>query len=95
MNGLQEGARAANAPIGVKDKRDVVHLAVGELLLELYAFLLESGARRVDIVDGDGDVPEAAAGIGIAARIALEVDVVLSAVVMSELEDTCINVDRE
>ena len=63
------------------------HVPVGELLLEGHAEGLEAGAGLLDVIDGDGDVAEAAAGVGVAARVALEVVVGLGAVVVGELED--------
>ena len=76
-----------DAPVGVEDEGDVLHLAVGELLLELDPVLLEPGARSLDIVDGDRDVAEAAAGVAVPARVAGEAGVGLGAVVVRELED--------
>ena len=75
------------APIGVKDESNVLHLPVGELLLEADAELLKTGAGGLDVVDGDGDVAEAAAGVGVAAGVAGEGGVGLGAVVVGELED--------
>ena len=65
----------------------MLHLAVGEALLEADAELLEACAGGLDVVDGDGDVAEAAAGVGVAAGVALEGGVGLGAVVVGELED--------
>ena len=75
------------APIGVEDEGDVLHLPVSELLLEADAKLLKACAGGLDVVDGDGDVAEAAAGVGVAAGVAGEGGVGLGAVVVGELED--------
>ena len=83
----KERRRGGDAPIGVEDEGDVLHLAVGEALLEADAELLEAGAGGLDVVDGDGDVAEAAAGVGVAACVAGKVGVGLCAVVVGELED--------
>ena len=77
----------SDIPVGVEDERNVLHLAVGELLLEADAQALEACAGLLDIVDGDGDVAEATAGVGVAVGVALEVGVGLCAVVVGELED--------
>ena len=79
--------KESDIPIGVEDEGNVLHLAVGELLLEADAQALEACAGLLDIVDGDGDVAEAAAGVGVAVGVALEVGVGLCAVVVGELED--------
>ena len=73
--------------VGVEGEGDVLHAAVGELLLEADAQALEAGTGLFNVVDGDGDVAEAAAGVGVAVGVALEVGVGLCAVVVSELED--------
>ena len=79
--------KESGAPVGVEDEGNVLHLAVGELLLEADAQALEACAGLLDVVDGDGDVAEAAAGVGVAVGVALEVGVGLCAVVVGELED--------
>ena len=65
----------------------MLYLAVGEFLLEADTEGLEARARLLDVVDGDGDVAEAAAGVLVSAGIALEGGVGLGAVVVGELED--------
>lgn len=82
-----EETRSGDAPVGIEDEGDVLHLAVGEFLLEADAEGLEACARLLDVVDGDGDVTEAAAGVLVSAGVALEVGVGLGAVVVGELED--------
>ena len=79
--------KESDIPVGVEDESNVLHLAVGELLLEADAQALEARTGLLDIVDGDGDVAEAAAGVGVAVGVALEVGVGLCAVVVGELED--------
>lgn len=65
----------------------MLHLAVGEALLEADPKLLEARAGGLDVVDGDGNVAEAAAGVGVAGGVAREGGVGLGAVVVGELED--------
>ena len=76
-----------DVPIRVEDESNVLHLAVGELLLATDVQALEACAGLLDIAGGDGDVAEAAAGVGVAVGVALEVGVGLCAVVVGELED--------
>ena len=76
-----------DAPVGVEDEGDVFHVPVGELLLEVHTESLEAGAGLLDVIDGDGDVAEAAAGVGVAAGVAGEGGVGLGAVVVGELEN--------
>lgn len=64
------------------------HLPVGGAFLKLDAELLEALAGLLDVVDGDGDVAEAAARVGVAGGVTLEGGVGLSTVVVGELEDT-------
>ena len=63
------------------------HLPVLRPLLKVDAQLLEARARLLDVVDRDREVAEAAARLGVAVRVALEVGVGLGAVVVGELED--------
>lgn len=68
-------------------KRNVLHAAVGELLLEGVPSILDSLAGHCDVVDGDGDVTKAAVGFGVAIHDAV-VGVILSAVVVGEFENS-------
>ena len=63
------------------------HLPITGPLLELHPKGLKAGAGGLDVVDGDGDVAEALARLGVARGVALEVGVGLGAVVVRELED--------
>jgi hypothetical protein len=75
--------------VWVQDKREALHAALVRPLLERHAAFLKPRARRLDVVDGDGDVPEAAARVRIP-RCVGEGLVRLSAVVMRELEHACV-----
>ena len=77
-----------DVPIRVEDESNVLHLAVGEPLLEGDAEVLEAGTALLDVGHGDGDVSKATAGVSVAAGVALEVGVGLGAVVVGELEDS-------
>ena len=78
---------SSDAPIRIEDEGNVLHLAVRELLLELDAVALKVCACGLDVVDGDGDVSEAATGVRVAGGVAREVGVRLGAVVVGELQD--------
>jgi hypothetical protein len=74
--------------VRVQDERKALHAALVWPLLERHAAFLKPRARRLDVVDGDGDVPEAAARVCVARRVR-EVGVRLGAVVVRELEHAC------
>ena len=84
---MQHLNQISDAPVGVEDERDVLHLPVAGLLLKADTECLKAVARRLDVVDGDGDVAEAAAGVRVARGVAGESRVRLGAVVVGELED--------
>ena len=75
------------APVGVEDERDVPHLSVTGLLLEANAKGLKPVASSLNVVDGDGNVAKATAGVGVAAGVSGEGRVGLGAVVVGELEN--------
>jgi hypothetical protein len=74
--------------VRVQDERQALHAALVRPLLERHAARLEPRARRIDVVDGDGDVPEAAARVRVPRRVR-EGLVRLGAVVVRELEHAC------
>lgn len=65
------------------------HLSIARPLLELHTQLIEALTRLLNVVDGDRDVPEPAARIGVPISVSLEVRVGFGAVVVGELEDAC------
>lgn len=67
-------------PIGVKKERDVPHRALSEAFTERHAELFKTFARRLDVIDGDGDMPKAP-GLLVPARVLAR-----SPVVVRELE---------
>ncbi len=75
-------------PVSVRIERkgDMLHASVGELLLELITRILDALACRLDVVDGDTDVSEAAVRLLVAVVDGVGV-VGLGAVVMRELDD--------
>lgn len=64
------------------------HLALARLLLERNTERLEARARRLDVVDGDRDVPKSSAGVAISISVALEVGVAFRAVVVRQFKDS-------
>jgi hypothetical protein len=72
--------------IGILDERNVLHAALGEFLLEGVPGVLEPLARDFDVINGDGDVAEAAVGFLVAVGNGV-VGVALCAVVVGEFED--------
>lgn len=70
----------------------MLHAAVGELLLELVAGVLDALARGLDVVDGDADVAEAAVRLLVAVVDGV-ILVSFSAVVMRQL-DNALAVER-
>lgn len=64
---------------------NVTHLPIGGAFLEVDVQGLESFTCLFNVVDGDGDVSKAPAGAGVAGCIALEIRIVLGAVVVREL----------
>lgn len=72
--------------VGVEREGDVLHAAVGQLLLEPVPGLLEPPTRRLDVVDRDAEVPEAAVRlhVAVADRVAR---VILGPVVVRQLDD--------
>lgn len=72
--------------IGILDKSNISHPTLGEFLLEGVASVLESLAGDLNVVNGDGDVPEASIGFGVAVDDAI-IGVVLSAIVVGEFQD--------
>lgn len=95
-------------PIAIQNKSNVLHLSIGQLLLELDAHLFETFTRFLDVVNGaieskgavslpsqniyllydlHRNVTEASTGVLIAVGIALEIRIILGAVVVGQLED--------
>lgn len=72
--------------IGVLGERDVSHTTFRQLLLEWVARVLNALAGRFDIVDRNGDVAEAAMGLGVAIDDGV-MGVILGAVVVSQLQN--------
>ena len=77
------------APVGIQNKRNMSHLSIARLLLELHTQLLKPLACLLDIVNRDSDVSKPTTRIRVAASVALEIWVRLGAVVVRELEDAC------
>lgn len=71
--------------IGILCKRNVLHAALGELLLELIPSVFESLAGRFDIVDRDGDVSETAMGLRVPIGNSV-IGVILRAIVVREFQ---------
>jgi len=67
----------------------MLHFSIAWPLPKLHAELIEALARLLNVVDGDRDVSEPTAGIGVSISVALEVGVRFGAVVVGELEDAC------
>ncbi len=67
--------------VGIEGESNMLHAAVGELLLEPVGRVLEAAARGLDAVDADADVAEAAVRLGVAV-VSLEVWIVFAAVVL-------------
>lgn len=72
--------------IGILDKRDVTHTALGKLLLEGVSGILQSLAGGLDVVHGNSNVSKTAVGFGVTVDHAV-VRVILRAMVMGELQD--------
>lgn len=72
--------------VWVKSECYMPHSTVGELLLELVAGVFDALARGLDVIDGDAEVAETAAGVRISAG-GFIVGVVFGAVVVGEFED--------
>lgn len=72
--------------IGILDKRDVTHTALGKLLLEGVSGILQSLAGSFDVVHRDSNVSETAVGLSVTVDHAV-VGVILRAMVMGELQD--------
>lgn len=87
LGGLLNGLLADDftpVTIGVKNKGNVSHTAVGKLLLELVACILNALARCLNVVDTDAGVSEATVRLLVAVGDR-EVGVVLRAIVVSQL----------
>jgi hypothetical protein len=72
--------------IGILDERNVLHAALGELLLERVPSVLEPLACDFDVINGDGDVAEAAVRFLVAVGDGV-IGIALRAVVVGEFED--------
>jgi hypothetical protein len=58
--------------VRIKDERNVLHPALLRPLLELDTHLVESFARRFEVVYGNADVAETASWLFVTIRVALE-----------------------
>lgn len=75
-------------PIGIQEERNVSHLTISEALFKRYTKLLKARTRRLDVIDRNGDMSKAPAGVRIPARIPLEVGIGLGPVVVRQLQNT-------
>lgn len=73
--------------IGVLGEGDMAHTSLGQFLLERIAGVLKALAGGFNVVYGDREVTKAAVGLGVAINHAV-VGIILSAVVVSELQDS-------
>jgi len=62
----------------------MLHFSIAWPLPELHAELIEALARLLNVVDGDRDVSEPTAGIGVSISVPLEVGVRFGPVVVGE-----------
>lgn len=72
-----------SAPIRIQDKGDRLHLSVAWSLLECDAKLLKPFAGFLDVVDSNSDMAKSFSRIGVATRVALEVCIRFSSMIMS------------
>ena len=77
----------SNLPIGIEHECDMSHSSIRELFLELVTRVLETLATRLQVVDRDAEMPEAAARVGITVGD-FKFGVILGAVVVGELNDS-------
>lgn len=73
--------------IGVQDKGDIPHPAIGQLLLEWIPSVLDTLAGSLDVIDTDTGVTKPTMRV-LVSIIDLVLGVVLSAIVVSELDET-------
>lgn len=73
--------------IGIQGKSNVVHSSLGQLLLELVAGILNALASGLEVVDGNAGVAKSAVRV-LVSIVDGVVGVVLSAVVVGELNDS-------
>jgi hypothetical protein len=85
--GLVIGDELDPVSIGVQSKGNILLSAVGELLLELDAAILEISRHLLNVVDREANVPKAPVGLHVAV-VDLVVGVVLGAVVVGQLQDS-------
>lgn len=71
--------------VGILGKSNVLHPTLRQLLLEGVACILESLARRLDVVNRDGDVTKSTVWLGVSVYDAV-VGVILGTVVVSEFQ---------
>ena len=72
--------------VRVEGESHMPHSPIRQLLLEFVAGIFDALACGLDVIDGDADVAETAAGVGVAVG-GLVIRVVFGAVIVGELED--------
>jgi hypothetical protein len=79
-------------PIGIEDKGYVPHLPVGKTFLERDVESLKPLAGLANVVNCNGDMSESSTRLRVSAGVSLEIGVVLSAVIVSKLQDACLRI---
>lgn len=77
-----------NSPIRVQDESDVLHLAVGESLLERHSKFFEPCTGSFNVRNRDRNVSKSTSGVRISRAVASERRVRLGTMIVCELEDT-------